>query len=273
MTKLFYIFVAASMLTIAQSEDSISYFSIHPSVFYTNGNYSTNVSSNAIELYNSLQLMKEFFLVNHYEYLAIDHAEYKYIQNTFLAGGIVDLFPYYLKFNYSHYKGDYDYKPYALTYSDFSNLFNIDVFFYFDGFYIGSSYTHFNQSGYVNAYSHQLTLRFEKILSDEFFISLKPNLTLLNSDKKLFSVALKLHYAPVPDLLFKAGGFIGEREFYFDSDLLTIFNQNSIQKYQVLAQAEFIANNNFRIITGYQHNKFADFNVNYLFAGIKASFQ
>ena len=185
---------------------------------------------------------------------------------------MIDLFPYYFKINYAHYVGDYNYKPFEFSYNDYTNLYNLDFFHNLDWYYWGLSYSHLNQIGFANSSSHQVTLRLEKILSNELFVSLKPSFTRLNDGKNLFSASLKLHYAPMTELVFKIGGFAGERAFYFDSDLLTIFNQNSIQKYQVFGQIEYSPIILFKLTAGYQHNRFADFNVDYLYAGVKANF-
>ncbi|HAB51578.1 MAG: hypothetical protein A2315_16955 [Ignavibacteria bacterium RIFOXYB2_FULL_35_12] len=271
MKRFFLLFIFTASLTFAQYSYETLYLS--PSVYFTNGNYSTSVKSNSISFYNTLQLIKEFYLINHYDHLLIDDKEYDYKQQTFLAGGIVDLFPYYIKFSYAHYKGDFDYKPFSFSFNDYTNLYNIDLVYYVDWFYLGAAYTHLNQIGFAKAASNQVTVRLERILSNEFFISVKPNFTRLDNGKNLFSASLKLHYAPIADFLLKVGGFAGERAFYFDSDLLTIFNQNYVQKYQAFGQVEYSLLALFNVIAGYQHNKFTDFNVDYLYAGIKGNFQ
>lgn len=270
MIILIFLFLFSSVLSFAQEENEIFYLS--PSVFYTFGSYSTNQKSNSISFYNTLQLFDKFYLINHYDHLLIDYNEYGYKQQTFLAGGIVDLFPSFIKFNYSHYKGDFSYKPVIFNSNDFTNLYNVDLVFYEEWNYFGASYTHLNQIGSAFVSSHQVTLRLERILSKEFFISLKPNFVHLDNGKNLFSAAVKFHYAPIYDLILKVGGFAGERIFYFDSDLLTIFNQNYIHKLQIFGQVEYNPTYLFKIIAGYQHNKFADFDVDYLYAGIKANF-
>lgn len=265
------LFLFLSNLTSAQNSEETFYLS--PSVYYSTGDYSTNQKSNAITFYNTAQLAREFYLINSYDHLLIDSKEYDYKQQTFLAGGLLDLFPYYFKFHYAHYKGDYNYKPNVFSSNDFTNLYNTDLFYYIDGFYFGAAYTHLNQIGSAEVVSNQVTLRLEKILSNELFISLKPNFTHLTDGQNLFSSALRFHYAPIPELVFKVSGFIGERAFYFDSDLLTIYNQNYIQKFQILGQVEYSPFYLIKFTAGYQHNKFTDFNVNYLYAGIKANFQ
>jgi len=271
MKFLVFIFLITVSVMFAQQEEETFYLS--PSVFYTNGDYTTNVQSNSAAFYNTAQLMDKFYLINHYEFLRINANDYSYDQQTFLAGGIVNLFPFYIKFNYAHYKGNFDYKLSEYKYEDFTNLYNLDLLYYIDWFYFGAAYTHLNQIGFAKANSNQITLRIERILSNEFFISLKPSFTKLYNGKNLFSASVKLHYAPIPELLFKVGGFAGERAFYFDSDLLTIFNQNYIQKNQVFTQIEYSPVSYLWLILGYQQTKFTEFKINYLVAGIRANFQ
>lgn len=270
MKLLFSIFFLTSF-AFAQLEEETFYLS--PSVFYTNGNYSNDINSNSISFYNTFELFKSLYLINHFDYLTIRGRDYNYHQLSFLAGGIVDLFPYWIKFNYAHYKGNYNYLPYEYSYSDYTNLYNLDLVYYLDWYYFGTSYSFYNQTGFENTHSHQLTIRLEKILSDEFFISIKPHFTALKDSKILFAAYAKLHYAPIYNFVLKAGGFTGERKYYFDSDLLTIFNQNAVQKHQIFGQIEYSPANFMKLIAGYQHNKFTDFSVDYLYAGIKGNFQ
>jgi hypothetical protein len=272
MRFLVFLIVAAAFATFSQEEPEETFY-LSPSIFYTNGDYSTNAHSNSSAFYNTAQITDELFLINHYEFLKINDADYYYTQQAFLAGGLINLFPYYLKFNYVHYKGSFDYRPFDFSYNDYTNLYNIDFSYYLDLFYLGASYTHLNQIGYAKAVSNQFTLRLEKIFSNEFFISLKPSLTKIEGSSNLFSASAKLHYAPYMDLIFKIGGFGGERAFYFDSDLLTIFNQNSIQKYQIFGQMEYSPLQDFWLILGYQQTKFTDYKINYLVAGIRGNFQ
>ncbi len=259
-----------------------------PSVFYTIGDYSSNESSRSLAFYNTLQLSKQFYLITAYDNLSIKDEESDYLQQTFLGGCYLNLFPYTLKFNYGYYKGDYSYPNYDTTASpgngnnpnkidelvstDITHLFNADFIYYFDWNYLGGSYTYINQTEITPLSAHQLTLRLERILTDELFISVRPNYTRTSAGKNLFSSALKIHYVPIPELTFKVGGFLGERMFYFDSDLLLMFNQNNIQKYQAFGQIEIVPTQTWKFTFGYQHTKFDDFSINYFYAGIKANF-
>lgn len=244
---------------------------LSPSVYYTNGVYREGRTSNSLAFYNVLQLTKNFYLVNHYDHLEVKSSEWDYMQQTFLAGIFIDVLPLLMKFNYAHYKGDYNHLPFHYKYSDFTNLYSGDIFYYTDGFYLGAAYTHLNKIGYENRMINQVTLRLEKILSDDIFISLKPSYTKLSDGQNLFSAAIKMHYLINSNLLLKLGGFGGERAYYFDTDLLTIFNQDDIQRYQLFAQAEYSFIKELKLIIAYQHTKFNLFEINYFIAGIKAS--
>ena len=261
---------------------------LSPSVFYTKGDYSSSESSRSLAFYNTLQLSNQLYLITAYDNLSIEHQEYNYLQQSFLGGGYINLFPYTLKLNYGYFIGDYSSPIYDTSASngggnsrnkideivstDITHLFNIDFIYYFDWNYFGGAYTFINQTEITPLSAHQITLRFERILTDEIFISIKPNYTRTSTGKNLFSSALKIHYMPVSELTFKIGGFFGERMFYFDSDLLIIFNQNNVQKYQALGQIEISPTQNWKFIFGYQHTKFDDFSINYMYAGIKANF-
>lgn len=277
----FYFFVVDGF-----SQSDSTYLS--PSLFYTIGDYSSSESSRSLAFYNTLQLSNQFYLITAYDNLSIKDVGSDYLQQTFLGGGYVNLFPYTLKFNYGYFKGDYSSPIYDTSFSngggnnrnkideitstDITHLFNADLIYYFDWNYIGGSYTFINQNEITPLSAHQITLRLERILTDEIFISIKPNYTRSSTGRNLFSSAFKIHYVPIPELTFKVGGFLGERMLYFDSDLLLIFNQNNIQKYQALGQVEVSPSQNWKFIFGYQHTKFDDFSINYLYAGIKANF-
>lgn len=244
---------------------------VSPSIYYTKGSYSEGRKSESIAFYNMFQLSEKLYLLNHYDNLKIDSIDWNYLQQTFLIGVLADFLPVVVKFNFAHYMGDFKYLPFPFESTDYSNLYSTDLFYYTDGYYFGASYTHLNQIGYKKQTSNQITLRFEKILSDEFFISFKPSYVNLIDGRNLYSAALKIHYMPVNELLFKIGGFGGERAYYFDTDLLTLFNQDDTQKYQLFAQAEYSFIKELKLIFAYQHTEFNSFNIDYYIAGIKAN--
>ena len=244
---------------------------VSPSVYYTYGDYSDTTTSHGISFYNTWNVIGSFYLINHYDLLNMNNPSWKYKQQTFLAGGLHDFFPFALKYNFVHYKGKYDYKPYTYEYSEYTNLYNVDASYYYDSFYFGAAFTYQYNFGFSNKITRQFTLRFEKIISYPLFISVKPNYTKDQEGKNLFSVAAKVHYLADERLLLKAGGFAGQRAFYFDSDLLTIYNQPNIQKYQYFVQAEYFPSYTWKITAAYQHTKFSIFEIDYFTLGVKAN--
>lgn len=244
---------------------------LSPSVYFTHGFYSDKTNSDAISFYNTLETVKKFYLINHFDNLAIKHNEWDYDQNTFLAGVLADLFPFYLKLNYAHYAGAYSASNFDYSYNDYTNLYNIDVSCYTDSWYLGTSYVYSNKIGFANQQTNQVTLRVEKIISLNVFLSLKPTYSKSIDGRGYYSLFAKIHYQPDTDILLKAGGFAGKRTNYFDSDLLTFFNQEDIQKYQVFGQAEYDAFKWLRLIFSYQSTAFEHFRINYIVFGIKSN--
>lgn len=243
---------------------------LSPSAYYTHGFYSDNKNSDAVSIYNTVELAKNYYLINHFDQLLINQNEWDYKQNTFLAGGLVYLFPFFVKMNYAHYKGDYSAKGFDYSYSDFTNLYNVDISFYTDSWYLGSSYMHSNLIGFYALQTNQLTFRIEKIISLLTFLSVKPTYIRTNDNRDFFSVYAKFHYQVSDEILLKLGGFIGDRINYFDSDLLTFFNQEEVQKYQVFTQGDYDILKWLRLTASYQLTEFENFRINYIVLGIKS---
>ncbi len=266
-----YIFIALIFCTsaaLAQLSQTI----ISPSAYYTHGAYSNKNSSNSLAIYSTLKTNNDIYFIAGYDNLNINNPDWTYLQQMFAAGTILGINSFYVKANYAHIKGDFDYKPFLDRYSDFSNLYNADLFCYFDANYLGAAYTHLNQIGLKAQKVNQITLRFERIFSYNFFASLKPSVSLLSDKRKLFSAAVKFHYLAAPEWLAKAGGFYGKRAYYFDSDLLTIFNQDETQKYLAFLQVEYVPNPSIRFIGGYQYTKFTTYSISYFILGIRTNF-
>ena len=251
---------------------------VSPSFYFTYGNYSNKDFSRSLAFYNTTAVTKNSFLTVHYDHLTIDATDWSYLQQTFLANSYFHFFPFGIKCTYAYLKGDYSYKPYQFMYNDFTNLYNLDLFYYKDLYYLGFSFTYLNAKGILNESgltqqkSSQLTLRFEKIVSNDLFISIKPSYSQLSDGRKLFSLSGKFHYLLNSDLLLKAGGMTGKRAYYFDSDLLTIFNQDETQKLLYFGQMEYSPTNFLKIISSFQRTEFQNYSINYFVLGIKSNF-
>jgi hypothetical protein len=251
---------------------------VSPSFYFTYGNYSSKDLSKSYAFYNTSGITKNYSLTVHYDNLLITGTDWNYLQQTFLAGNYFNFFPFGIKLTYAHLKGDYSYTPYPIKYSDFTNLYNLDLFYYKNLYYLGLSFTYLDAKGILNITGltqqkvSQLTLRLEKIVFNELFVSIKPNYSQISDGRKLFSLFGKFHYLLSSQLLLKAGGMIGKRAYYFDSDLLTIYNQDYTQTSLYFGQFEYSVSSSIKLISSYQHTKFQNYSINYFILGIKSNF-
>jgi hypothetical protein len=243
---------------------------LSPSAYYTHGNYSNKAYSNAATFYNTLQLKQNLFLLNSYNNLKIINPQWDYKQQNFIAGINYYFFPYFLRLNYAHIKGDYMAKIlFDEDYSDFTNVYNLDLYLYSDMNYAGAAFTFLNLTGFNTLQIYQLTLRYERIISNDWYFAIRPNYTSATDGRSMFSTSIRLHYALTPHIILKTGGFAGERAYYFDSDLLTVFNQYETQKHQYFFQADYFPVYNFGLIFLYQNTKFETYSINYFSIGTK----
>lgn len=263
------ILITLSLFLIVTSIIKADSLFVSPSFYHTYGSYNNKAISRAYSFYNTLQLTEKIFLINEYEQLKIEDLFFSYKQQTFVAGSYAVYFPWYFKLNYAHLKGDYEDKSVIYKYSDYTNIYNADACFFYNWFYLGGAITYFHETGCSKQSTGQFTLRIEKVISPEIYLSLKPNYSALLDGRKLWSVAFKVHYLFTPSLLLKAGGFLGERAYYFDSDLLAVFNQEFTQYNQIFAQAEYNLVPSLKTVLSYQYTTFSKFRINYFVAGIK----
>ncbi len=257
--------------------------------------------------YTTISIDKEYYLSLAYDELyenktrkdyknpiALDTftAPWNYKQRMALAAFTYSENNNYYKLGYAFFKGDfnlysdpsYDISPFK--YSDYSNLFFVDYTVYDKSWYFGGGFSYFKAKGILTLDSlkvqsaGQINLRVEKIISAQLFASIKPAYATLKDGRKLLSCAFKLHYQPVRALLLKAGGSVGNRAYYFDADLFTIFNQYETQKTNYFAQAEYTFLSPLTFVLSYQHTRFEPYNqtqlvpytIDYYIAGIKAKF-
>lgn len=249
-----------------------------PSYYYTLGNYSNNNSSNSHAVYLTSYLGYRFTLNNHYELLNINISkDWDYTQHTFLGGGLINYYPYFYKFYYSYKRGVFS-KNNNDIYTDHSNLFSLEAMYYHYLYYFGLHYTFANANGILNIDSlnkqqvHQITGRIDHIFSPSVYLSIRPNVSILSDGRNLYSVAGKATCFLYPSLAVKVNGFVGRRAYYFDSDILTIFNQDETQQYQAGIQIDYYPFYHLLISAGYQNTKFQSYKINYFVAGLRYGF-
>ncbi|MGE5436430.1 MAG: hypothetical protein ACM3O3_04315 [Syntrophothermus sp.] len=257
---------------------------VYPGFYYTYGDYSNNDFSNSYAFYTSFYGGKLVPGLS-YEKVIVNNSKWKYDENFFTLGLGFYIDKSFLKFNYGFIYSTYE-TPGAFnnnrmgygnrrqnvnTSIEKNNIFNVDYLLH-DYFTYGASYTYQNQSGISSLNVNQLTLRFERTFNYNFFISFRPSLSIVSDKRTLYSASLRLHYLLFPEILLKAGGFFGERAYYFDNDLLVYFNQDETQKYQVWGQTDIYLFNKVTLSLSYQHTKFSNYTINYYIAGIRTWF-
>jgi hypothetical protein len=242
---------------------------IHPSVYYTYGDYSNKTRSNSISGYVPFTWNGFDYITLGYDNLNINNTDWKYHQQLFLAAGSFNFYPFYLKFGYLHIKGDFDFKPFPFEYSDFLNLYAAEVLYNINLLYLGISFDYSNLIGYQALVIKHYGASLNWIVNPKFSLELKPLYTSITDGRKLYAASLALNYSPTKSLTLKLYGFAGERAYYYDEDLLTMFNQNETQKNLVSFRVEYDIIKELILIGNYQYTEFQNYIIRYYVAGIK----
>jgi len=277
MKKLLFI-TAVFIFTISCYADSI-YFS--PSFYYTRGDYSNNSYSNSYAGYLAISNLRNTLLLS-YDNLTIGGGDNKYIHHYFNAGGILGFTNFYLKLNYGHAEGSYNQNTTGRgnmfnnnntnsSTNDVNNLYSIDAFYTDYSTYLGVGYSFQKQEGNVSRDVYQILLRLEYIPHWRILFSLKPVWTYVSDGRELFGLNGRINYLPFDRFLIKAHGFYGERAYFFDPDLLILFNQDETQKYLAALQLEYYFTYNFNIAAGFQHTSFGSYKINYYILGVRTN--
>lgn len=273
------IFLIILTCNIAQPQVETDFLS--PSLYYTFGDYSDGKTSRSISGYATLTLNFFDHIYLGYDNLRINDAESFYDQNMFVSGFIKNLYPFYLRFNYSHIKGEFDvdqslYRLYSLDPDtiksfDYTNLYNLGVSYNYGYFYFGINYTYLNAIGYIAVKSHSIEPVIDWVIDPKLVLRAAPNYTSVSDDRNLKSLYFRVSYYPTTDLFLYFDGFVGERAYYFNPELLTIFNLNQTQLNLFGFKAEYLPVPKLKIMLGFQNTKFSTHSINYFSAGIRYS--
>ena len=258
-------------LTFSSNSFSQSSFKIYPSAYYTYGDYTDGTISNSFSGYVPFTWNGFDYITLGFDNLNIDNPLWKYQQQMLLAGGTFNFYPFYLKPGYTYIKGDFDYKPFTYKYSDFLNLYSIEALYNKDLFYFGLAFDYSNLTGYqvlvIKHYGGSILW----IPKPEVSIEIKPVYTSVTDGRRLYSASISLTYLPVKFLLLKLYGSIGERAYYYDEDLLTMFNQNETQKNLVTFRVEYDILDKLTLVGVYEYTEFESYIIRYYVLGLKAN--
>ena len=246
---------------------------IYPSAYYTYGNYTDGTTSNSFSAYVPFTWNGFDYLTLGYDNLNIDNPDWSYHQQLFLASGALNFYPFYLKLGYLHIKGDFDFKPFPFEYSDFLNLYGTELLLNVNLFYFGLSFDYSNLIGNQALVIKHYGASLLWILNPDLSFEVKPIYTSVTDGRQLFSTSLNINYSPVKQLLIKLYGFAGERAYYYDEDLLTMFNQNETQKNLVTLRLEYNIIDRLTFIGSYEYTEFQNYIIRYYVGGIKFNLQ
>lgn len=263
LTILFMLLILITTETSAQLKNG----SFTPSVYYTHGSYSNNRSSDSFSFFGSLLYNDYDYLITGYDYLKIKSGPWDYNQHMIVTGLIQNYFPFFVKLNYAHLFGEYNYKPNNYSYRDYTNVYNAVVAYNIDLFYLGSSFTYLDLNGYYSRISKQLTINLTWLFSTEASIKLSPLYTYVSGGRKLYSIASGINYSLNNDLSAQANISIGEKAYYFDPDLLTIFNQDETQGFSGSIKVSYKLSG-LILSPKYYFVKFNAYSINYFSVGV-----
>jgi hypothetical protein len=268
-------------------------FSIRPSAYETYGDYTDSRWSVEHAGYVTLSKKELQFLTVGFSDLHIAHPAWKYHEQMPVGGILLSRLPFRVKAYYAHIAGNYTSKDGAsANYSDKADVGSIEVIYSKPLYELGLDYTRFSGSGLSYADSlagrmpqqraDQFTGRITCVLNPRFSLTARHSFVQLRDGRKLYSLAMKAVYAPRPKWILAAGGFIGERAYYFDNDLLVIFDQNDTQRGMVFGQVEARVWKSVSLTAEYIYTQFdyypiygipgEDYSIRYLVAGIKSRF-
>jgi hypothetical protein len=260
-----------------------------PGVYYTVGRYSTTRTSRELAAYGSVGLQNRHFLSAGVSSIAITDPAWKYRQQMYTVGALFTRWPWFVKAYYSRVNGRYSAKGLDYAYDDRADLGSAELLVAPRSLTLGLEYVHLSGNGYSRQITDQYTLRIEEQIGQSLRLSLRPSYVWLldgplsepdfsgstanyKGPRHLSSVAGKVVYQPHARWKFTAGGMLGERAYYFDNDLLVLYNQNETQTGLRFVQAEARIWKDMTLLTEYIQTDFDEYSIEYVVLGLKSRF-
>lgn len=265
--------------------------SLRPSVFETYGSYTDNRRSLEHAGYATLTVKERQFITVGYSDLKISHPDWDYHQQMPVGGVLLSHLPFRVRAYYGHIQGRFT-SPIHSDYSDRADLGSVEASFVQPWFEVGLAYARFSGNGlsYSDSlggraprqHADQFTGRLTCLLNPRFSVTARHNYVRVLDGRRLLSLYMKAIYVPQRRWTLSAGGFIGERAYYFDNDLLVVFNQSDTQRGMIFGQIETRLWKGFSITAEYIYTHFESFSaggfpapeysIRYLVAGVKSRF-
>ncbi len=241
-----------------------------PAGYYTAGLYSNGNRSNSYAGYATVALRGLDYVVAGYDGMTIQSSLWSYDQQFFVVGGMKNLYPFYVKVNVGRIDGTFRLAGQRYSYNDQTDILNGVFLYNVDLFYVGATYTFMSVRGYTNVRSNQIGLQGDWLLDPALSVSIRPLYSRVTDGRSLISVGGEVSYAPWRTLLLRMSGMVGKRAYYFNSDLLTVFNQDETQKSLWGIRMEYTVTSGLTLIGSYQSAGFSGYTVRYAAIGARA---
>ena len=260
-------------------------FSLSPGVFYTHGEYSDSRYSHDLAAYGTVGIHERHFLTLVYDNIFIEHDEFTFRQEMGIAALLLSRQPWALKLDYGQIVGRFRLKNPLVHLRDESQLYSAELLHWRPTFTLGLSVSSIpvtimipddNGSPSLDGVSRdaqQYTLRGEVVLHPQWRAILRPNYTWDMDGRRLYSTTAQVNYQPTPRLLVKLGLLLGDRAYYFDNELLTIYNQNETQRELLSAKAEYDLGKRFLLVGEYINTRFDGYSITYTVLGLKTKLE
>lgn len=260
-------------------------FSVSPGLFYTHGKYSDSRYSHDIGAYGTIGILDRHFLTLVYDNIFIEHDEFTFRQEMAVAALLLSHQPWAVKLDYGQIAGRFSLKSPVERLRDESQIYSVELLYWRPTFTLGVSASSIpvtimirdddsqpsNSAGSARD-AQQFTLRGEIVLHPQWRAILRPSYTWNKDGRRLYSTSAQLNYQPTPRLLGKISLLLGERAYYFDNDLLTIYNQNETQRDLFSAQAEYDLQKHVKLVGQYINTRFDGYSITYAVIGLKTRF-
>ncbi len=262
--------ILALIVSVSPVHAQHSTTAVLPSAYYTAGTYSGGARSDSYSGYASISSHGFEYLVAGYDRMLIESSTWTYDQHLFVVGGQKNFYPFYLRLNYGGIKGTFDLPSARYSYDDHIDILNCGLLYNIDLFFVGPTYTYVNVTGYKTLQCHQVGLQGEWFIDPAFGVSLSPLYTTLTDGRSFISATAGMSYSPVQPLVVQVSGVFGKRAYYFNPDLLTVFNQDETQENLWSVRAEYTVEGVVTLIGSYQSTDFTGYTVKYLALGVRA---
>ena len=267
--KIAAFFLVFTAIILAQEDSVYTSFS----GFYTGGQVEPGRASNSYSGYLTLGYGAAG-ITGGYDNLKIDSVGWDYTQKSYVIAPYYYFGSFFVKAAYMGISGDFNLYPSStggVTYNfatDKTKIYSFELGNFGYYYTAGLGYTHSKLTGYKHLFVDQYTARYQFVPDYRWLFGVRPTHTSTTDGRKYFSCMFRANYLVIPYLVAKASVNIGNRMYYFDNDLLTVFNQDQTQNKNFGLELDYYMGK-FVLQGAWQYNEFEKQPTRYFILGVK----